>query len=57
VVESDIKVDFEFSGCPQGKVRNDDMVAVVSNYPQGGLIDTFHIAKVLRLTIQDVSLA
>ena len=30
----------------QGEVKIDDIVAVVSNYPQRGLNDTYHIAKV-----------
>jgi hypothetical protein len=33
----------------KGEVRSDDIVAVVSNYPQRGLNDTFHVAKVVTV--------
>jgi hypothetical protein len=33
----------------QGEVKIDDIVAVVSNYPQRGLNYTYHIAKVVMI--------
>lgn len=33
----------------EGEVKIDDIVAVVSNYPQRGLNDTYHIAKVVMI--------